>query len=318
MTIRVYAGDRQNNFLDISNCVTGITISSSRIVKPGACTINFSYKGDITIQNGTLIKVIVDGKVLFRGYVFTVQPHETDYQLSCFDQVRYLENEDTVILENVTASGILQSYIQKFGLNAGSIDNTSFIKISIIELKKKITDILNEVLLETTQAFGELYTIYDVDGFINLKNLRTLRSNIIISDKDNVIDYDFSRSINGNTFNRFKLVKQNKDAGTFESYVAQDSAKIAQWGLLQFVREVDSQYSEAQVNELLTALPKLYGDEVVKLNTKVVGNIAIRAGSLVYVDLTKIKQRKWCLVDQCNHDFSNSGHMMDLSLLGVS
>lgn len=69
--------------------------------------------------------------------------------------------------------------------------------------------------------------------------------------------YQYSRSIDGDTFNQIKLVRDNKDAGKQEVYIAKDSETIRQWGLLQYYEKVDDGMNAEQIKEKADALLQL-------------------------------------------------------------
>ena len=318
MTLKVYIGNRKNDVLDISDCVKSVSYSLSRVIRPGSADISFSYDKEINIENGCSVKVVADNQTVFYGYIFTVTQDPDGYSLSCFDQIRYLENEDCIIIKNKTMSQILADYVSKFSLKTGHIENTKHIIPSVVEVSKSITDILNEAMQETTYATNEMFTLYDENGFLYLENLKNMRKNIVLSGDSNMFGYTYTRDISSDTYNKFKLIKQSKDAGTFETFIAQDSGKIAKWGLLQMVQEVDEKYNQAQINQILDALPRLYGDEIIRLDVECLGLVNLRAGNIIYVEITDIKMSKWCLVDEISHSLEKCAHTMQLKLLGVA
>ena len=78
-----------------------------------------------------------------------------------------------------------------------------------------------------------LHIIYDDYGKITLKNIGNMKLDILI-DEETAENYDYTSSIDGETYNKIKLVRENDEKGKREIYIAQDSENMNQWGVLQF------------------------------------------------------------------------------------
>ena len=55
-----------------------------------------------------------------------------------------------------------------------------------------------------------MYVLYDDFGEITLKNVSSMKLNTLI-DADIIDDFDYSSSIDSNTYNKIKLSKENED-----------------------------------------------------------------------------------------------------------
>ena len=135
-------------------------------------------------------------------------------------------------------------------------------------------------------------------------------------DADIIDDFDYSSSIDSNTYNKIKLSKENEDTGNRDIYIAQDSSNINKWGILQYFETIDENVDGKSKAD---ALLKLYNQKVKSLNLKnVLGDIQVRAGSLIAIvlDLGDMKLQNYMLVDKATHKFNNDLHTMDLTLVG--
>jgi hypothetical protein len=126
--------------------------------------------------------------------------------------------------------------------------------------------------------------------------------------------FEYGRDIDQDTYNRIKLYRDNKETGKRELYVAQDSANIARWGVLQLYESVDEGLNAAQINELLTQLAKLKNREQKSLKIEAIGDIRVRAGMYVPIVIESLGINQPMMVDEVKHKFDGEDHTMDLTL----
>ena len=315
--VQTGTGDAQK-VLDITEAVSRVSYRSTRVIAPVSCEISLMpHEALDAIDMGNVVKIKDGDTVLHNGYVFRRRKKPDGLTLTCYDQLRYLRNEDVIAVENKTVTEIAQLYVDRFGLHAGEMADTGFAIPSIIETKKEILDIINDGLKDTVAATGQLYTMYDDDAKLRLVNLKDMFLPYTLTSDTSALDYSLSVSIDSNVYNQFKVVRQNPDDGVFETFVARDGDKIARWGLLQMVHEVDKEYTEDMINSVLDALAGLYGDPVVTMDLKTIGLRGLRGGNSVHVDLPGVIDAGWYLVDEVKHSYGDSGHIVDLRLLGV-
>ena len=140
------------------------------------------------------------------------------------------------------------------------------------------------------------------------------KTNILI-DKDTAISYDYSSTIDSNTYNKVKLVFDNDKTKKRDAYIAQSSKNMNKWGVLQLYETLqEGENGKAKADALL----KLYNSKTKKLTIKTLGSVKVRAGSMVVVMLS-LGDKKLCnymLVESCKHTFKLNEHTMELHLRG--
>jgi hypothetical protein len=202
-----------------------------------------------------------------------------------------------------------------FNLQCGAIDDTQFKIESRVEDNQTLFDIIQNALDLTLTNRKEMYVMYDDFGKITLKNLGNMKLNILI-DETSAENYEYKTSIDGETYNKIKLVRNNEEKGKREIYITQDSTHINQWGLLQYFETIDEKTNgKAKADALL----KLYNQKTRSLSIKgVFGDVRVRGGSLVAVSLLldDYVVNSHLLVEKVKHSFKESLHTMDLSLRG--
>lgn len=142
-----------------------------------------------------------------------------------------------------------------------------------------------------------------------------MKTNILI-DSETGENYDYTSSIDGETYNKIKLAYENEESGKREIYIAQDGQRINDWGVLQYFETMrDNANGRAKADALLN----LYNQKTRNLTIKnAFGDLGIRAGSSVAVmmDLGDISIKNYMMAEKVKHTFNNGLHTMDLTLRG--
>ena len=166
-----------------------------------------------------------------------------------------------------------------------------------------------------------MFILYDDFGHLKFKSLSDMyvgnnSSGYLCMDEETGQNYDYTSSIDEETYNRVKLTYDNEDTGKREVYIAQDGANINRWGMLQYFDTLSKgENGQAKANALLS----LYNKKTRNLKiTNAIGDNRVRAGSMVIVnlDLGDVKVKNFMLVEKCSHVFKENEHWMDLTLRG--
>lgn len=270
----------------------------------------------IEFQEGDPVRLKVDGKNVFYGFVFTKKRNKDHHiEVTAYDQLRYLKNKDTYVYENKTASQLIRMIANDFGLNLGTIEQTKFVIASRVEDNQSLFDIIQNALDLELQNKGELYCLYDDFGKLTLKNIGSMKLDLLI-DADTAEDFDYTSSIDQETYNQIKLTYDNDKTGEREVYIAKSSKNINSWGLLQFHEKLQKgENGKAKADALL----KLYNKKTRNLKVNdCFGDLRCRAGTMVPVQLYlgDISVSNYLLVEKAVHTFKNNQHSMTLNLRG--
>ena len=294
----------------------GITWATERKGCPGE--LNFKVVNDNTLvmSEGDAVRLKVNEYKVFYGFIFKLKRDKDQIiSVTAYDQLRYLKNKDTYVYENKTASELIQMIATDFRMKTGFIENTGFKIASRVEANTSLFDIIQNALDLTLMNQKYMYVMYDDFGEITLKGLDNMRLNYLI-DEETGENFDYTSSIDSNTYNRIKLTYDNKKTGTREIYIAQDGKNMNQWGVLQYFETLqEGENGKAKADALLD----LYNKKTRNLSIKnALGDARVRAGSMITVimDLGDIKLKNLMLVEKCKHQFDESQHFMNLTLRG--
>lgn len=294
----------------------GIKIEWERTGTPGKLTFTTIKVANMSFQEGDIVCFYYDNKPVFRGFVFTKKrDREGHIEVTCYDQIRYLKNKYTYVFEKKTATQIIKALCKDFGLQTGSMDNTSYVIQAIAEENKAALDIILDVLEDTLLNTGNMYVLYDNFGKLTLKNVSNMTSNTLIFE-ETAENFDYTSSIDDETYNSIVLYYKGDD-DKIKLYTASNVSTIKQWGVLRYFEEVKNPtIGQNKANSLL----KLYNKKTRELKvTGAFGSTDVRAGTLIPVKLNlgDIVTNNFMLVEKVTHNFDKDHYTMDLTLEGA-
>lgn len=294
----------------------GAKLTWERKNVPGKLEFRVVKDQVISFTEGDLVKLLIDGAPMFLGFVFTKKRNKDGtINVTAYDQLRYLKNKDTITEENLTASDLLKRIAGDFRLNLGTIEDTGYTIETIVEENQTLFDMIQNALDETLMNTKKLFILYDDCGSLTLKNIETLKTDLLI-DAEAAEDFDYESSIDVQTYDKVKLVFNNEKTGKRELYVAQDGEHMNQWGVLQYFEEIKT---EAGAAAKADALLGLYNQKTRRLTIKnAFGDTRIRAGSAVMISLNlgDMIANQFLVVEKVTHTFKGDEYLMDIDLIG--
>lgn len=294
----------------------GICLELERKNVPGKLTFTLIKDDLLNVTEGNAVSLKVDGTGVFYGFIFSKQKSKgTTIKVTAYDQLRYLKNKDTYVYANKTAGEVIKMLANDFRLQTGTIEDTGFKIESRVEDNKTLFDIIQNALDMTLMNNKSMYVLYDDFGKLTLKNTGNMKLNLLI-DEETGEDFDYTSSIDSNTYNKVKLTYDNKKTGKREVYISQDSTNMNNWGVLQFFETIDEKVNGKAKSD---ALLSLYNKKTKNLSiSDAIGDIRVRGGSLIVVKLTldDVKLENFMLVEKVKHTFNENNHKMTLSLKG--
>ena len=295
----------------------GVSLTWERKGTPGKLEFTVIKDGVLNFQEGNPVKLTVNGTTMFYGFVFTKsrKANSVTIDVVAYDQLRYLKNKDTITEEGLKASDLLKRIATDFRLNLGTVEDTGYTIETIVEENQTLFDMIQSALDETLMNTKQLYVLYDDAGKLTLKNINTMKLNLLI-DEETGENFSYESSIDEQTYNKIKLAYNDEKTGKRELFIAQDGAKMNQWGVLQYFEEVQTKTGASAKAD---ALLKLYDQKTRKLTIQnAFGDVRVRAGSAVVValNLGDIVTNNYMVVNKVTHTFRGDEHMMELDLIG--
>jgi hypothetical protein len=235
--------------------------------------------------------------------------------ITAYDQIRYLKNKDNYTYTKKTAGELIKLIAIAEGLSTGIIEDTGWIIASRVEAETTFADMISTALDLTLENKKEMFVLFDDYGKMTLKNISSMVLDILI-DEESGENYNYSSSIDSDTYNVIRLERKNEKTGKIETYTAKDDDSIKKWGILQYYDTIqEGEDGKAKADALL----KLYNSKTRTLSIQnAFGDTRVRASSMIYVKLNlgDIKVNNLMLVEKVKHEFKNDEHFMNLTLRG--
>ena len=294
----------------------GIQWTTERVGSPSVLKFTVIKDANLNFSEGDPVRMKVDGQNVFYGFVFSKKRSKGEaIDVTAYDQLRYLKNKDTYVYEQKTASQVIQMVAGDFNLNLGFIESTGFVIPSRVEDNQSLFDIIQNALDLELQNKGELFCLYDDFGKLTLKNIASMKVGVLI-DSETAEDFDYTSSIDQNTYNKIKLTYDNDKTGKREIYITQDSTKVNAWGVLQYYEKLQKgENGQAKADALL----ELYCKKTRNLKVNnCLGDVRCRAGTMpvVQLNLGDIVTSNYMIIEKATHTFKNDQHLMSLVLRG--
>jgi hypothetical protein len=297
----------------------GVQIEWERYGAPGKLTFKVINDEVLEFSEGDPVKMSVDNKNMFAGYVFTKTRNKDQIiTVTAYDQLRYLKNKEIKNYSNLRADEVVKTIADDFQLNTGTLENTGYTIPKRRDNNQTLFDIILTTLDLTQKATGEVHVLYDDFGQLMLKNAKNMRVDILI-DAETAEDFTYTSSIDKDTYNKIKLYFDNEETQKREPYIELDSQSIARWGVLQYCESIDDK-QVANAVTLVQQLLKTYNQATRSLTIKnAIGDTRVRGGSAIGVSLDLgdiVLNQHYMLVEKVTHTFENNEHTMDLQIRG--
>ncbi|WP_313524805.1 XkdQ/YqbQ family protein [Anaerotignum sp.] len=310
--LKIINGDKEY----IPVVVGEVQWSTERAGAPGKLTFEVVKDEILNFQEGNAVHLYVDEVPIFYGFVFQKKRSKGEtISVTAYDQLRYLKNKDSYLFVGKTASQFISMVAEDFLLKTGEIADTQYVIEKGILDNKTLFDMFQELLDTTLTNTKKLYVLYDDFGKLTLKNIEDMKLNIIL-DNESAEDFDYTSSIDGETYNQIKIAYDNEKSGIRDTYISKDSANIKRWGVLQYYEKAKS---EVGLQQKANALLDLYNRKTRQLNIQnAIGSIKVRAGCSVGLTLAlgDINVNHFFICEKVTHTFKADMHLMNLVLRG--
>ena len=313
------ANKRSGKIWECSNCVTTCSWETNRTGSPGKFTFTLIKAGDIDFLEGDIVRFKVDGQLQFYGWVFTKNKDRWGIiDVTCYDRLRYFKANASYAFYDQTAADIIRQIAGDLQIDTGNLMTPPYAIPSLIEEDQSCLDIVNSAVEQTLLNTGDIYVFFDDGNGVALQRPEDMISNIIIGEKSLLLDYAYKTDIDTQTYNYVKLCRPNEETGRTDVFIAEDSANIAQWGMLQLYQSIDGDVNDAQAQQQALETLSYYNRRLRTLKIESLGVPGLRAGQLVYMivpALGDIALNQYVLLEQVTHTWENNVHTMEFATL---
>lgn len=269
----------------------------------------------IDFQEGNPVVLMNHDEIVFVGYVW--KKHRSSKQLietTCYDQLRYLKNKDSIQYENKTYSELLAMICNDGFLKLGNVDDTKYKIPARTERDKEYFQMLKTADELTLSHTGKNYELYDEKGKICLREWKNIPTTKNVINYDVTQDFDYATDIDS-SYDRIKVNYVDDETKATETFISEDPKHLKEWGRLQYYVETST---KMQLKERAETLLKLLNRKHRTLTIKnTIGDFNVRGGSLVPVYfpfLGDIHVNSLMLVNKVTHHIKGQHHFMDLEV----
>ena len=216
--------------------------------------------------------------------------------------MRYLKNKDTYVFTGQTATAITQQIAADFGVKVGALEDTGYAIPSMVEDGQTLFDIILKALDLTLINTGKMYYLWDDFGALRISDVAKSAIALTVGDESLATGYSYQSDIDGDTANKIKLVRDNKETGKRDVWIVMDSSTQKRWGILQHYDKVAEELNSAQVAAMADSLLKLKNRPKKSLSVNGLSDLSIRAGRSLFIDISGLGVSGWYIVDECTHD----------------
>ena len=321
MKTELLIATNQGPIYEVSNCVQSVTYTTNRTGEPGKLEFTINKAGGISFFEGDVVRFSVDGTLVFYGWIFTKSKDRWDViDVTCYDRMRYLKASASYAFYDQTAGEIIRQIAQDFQIDVSELEDTGYKIPTLVEEEQTCLDIIEEAVQQTLLNTGKVYIFFDDGDGLSLKEAGNMISDVVIGDKSLLTDYTYKTDIDEQTYNSVKLARPNEETGRADVFVAQDSANIAKWGLLQLYQTVDGDLNDAQIKEQAESTLEYYNQRQRTLSVESLGVVGLRAGQMILMKveaLGDISLDQFVLLEKVTHTFENNSHTMDFDTLAI-
>ena len=301
---------------DVSHLVIDAKWNTELRGKAGELSIQMVHSPTFQVDEGCVVRFTKDTQPIFFGYVFKIS-HKNDDTLNivAYDQMKYLLYKDTYIFKATKADEIIKKIANDFLIQIGEIEDTEYVIPSMVEDGQTLLDIINKALDHTLINTKKDYILFDDFGKLSLKKVENMQSTILVIGNASLLTgYSYERDIGSDTFNYIKLVKEDKANQIRKAFYEKDVTNMENWGALQYYEKVKDNMSEAQIAERAKLILSAKNRVKKSLKVDTLGDLKIRAGSLVFIKLPDLGIESFLRVNSAIHQFKSNQHTMSLGL----
>jgi len=313
----LYDNQREKMF-DISQVIYDIAITTKIENDPGKVTFKLLKIDDLDFWEGATVSIQLNEVKMFRGYVFA-KKHNKDTEIievTCYDQLRYLKNKDSMAFENITSDQIFHRICNKFVLSHQVIDRSSYVCAPRNNPATALYDMIKRALDDTLINSRQWFIIRDNYGVLEHVNIFSLQPGIMLGDESGVANFMYETSIDKDTYNQIKLYRDNKETAKREIFIVNDTINgggtLKAWGILQLYEKVDETLNIAQIEQKARGMLALYNNTKRSLRLECLGVPNVHAGSVFKCSIKDLLLNRYLLVTSCTHKIANGEHMMTL------
>lgn len=186
-------------------------------------------------------------KVFFRGRIFQIEySNKDEIEITAYDILKYLQGSKYYVFPTCDLGTRIKVMCADLAIDYGYLAKTPNCKAQLYT-DKSYGDILQDGQDYLLYTNGKMYVHRVEDNKIALRDLDTLKTNYLITDRI-LTDYSYTVSAE-DVVNVVEITQKNKDTGEYTKVVMGDKSLMNKLGVLSSTEDADEDLSYAQLVE---------------------------------------------------------------------
>lgn len=300
----LYQNNVSGDAFDVTTLITAAKWATKRSGTPASLELTAIDDPSVVWTPGGIVALKDGSDGLFYGFVVkTSHGDDQKVKITAYDQTWYLKkNKETYVFNGKRADQVLTQIAEDFGLKCGALENTVYAIPSMIEDGQTLFDIVLKALDHTLVNAGKMFVLWDDFGSLRITDVEKSKLDLFVGDGSLATGYTYDVDIDSDTYNKIKLVKDNKTTGKRDVYIFQDSKNMKLWGVLQDYETVDESMNEAQIKERGNQMLDLYNRPKKSFEVKAILDTSVRAGRALYIGIERVGVKSFFIVEEHSAD----------------
>lgn len=318
-----------NSQIDISESILDISIDTQISDSAGSCKMKV-LKLPIDLPDGCMFDLYQDDEHIFYGrLVNQTISNEDTMDLTFYDDIFYLNSNDANTFTNMTVDKIFLKHCKDYNIPARVDSPSSYILPPKIQQNTTCYKNIKEGIDLCLINEGVDYIIVPMGRELVFTDTSKLKKDVIIGSESFCTSYTYERSIESDTYNVIKIVKEvtidesesqkfraSGSSGTkkrLEQYVVRDAHNMDMWGVLQFYDTIDEKANKAQIQQKAENLLKLKNRVWKKLKLSFIAPTYLRAGYGIILDIGIVPVQHY-LITSCTYKITDTSITADVEV----
>jgi hypothetical protein len=303
---------------DVSEIAGNVKYETSWNDGPGKFTFEYPVTLGKRYANGSTVIFCFGSVNVFYGFLFSTKQDLKKYYCTAYDQLRYFKSSNSMLRPVGPLSEWVDTVAYDCGdrIRLGTIENTEYKLGKYLFDNKTHLDMVYTSIQDNLMGNGYWYVFRDSFGALELRDVYHLRLPLILGDGSLAKGYEYTKSIDDDTYNFVKVAKDDSKAGVRNVYLSKDDSTIAKWGKLMIYDKVSADLNDSQLAARSNRLLLIKNRETQTLeNVECAGDSRVQAGSSVRVVIAAAGLDLWAIVDHATHEYGSTEHKMKLDLV---
>ena len=297
-----------------------ISYKTERTPSAGVLTGSVPNVGDNRPPMGATCRFRVDGYTVFFGYVFQEGLNSwNELTFTAYDCIRYLKNPFTnVYYKGYSPKTVIEDFCKMYDVKIGSLVDIPATGYKLVVDNEACLDVITKLVETATILTGDVLVFFSENDKVYLMKAKDMISDVLIGEKSLATDYNFSTSIDDDTYNVVYLFRESQSVGGRKFTPAEDWDNVRRWGTLAYIESVD----DAMTNEAMKAkaerLLEMKDRPFKSMSIEALGVLGLRAGMMITIYFPNLKdevsKKQQVLIDSIEHRFADGQHTMSLEV----